>query len=443
MTNGHSLFSPSKAARYMLCPGSIALEHGLEDHVSPYAMEGTAAHALAEMVLTGKVALAEEMIGETILWIESGKEASWVVTENMAKYVEAFCEDIKQRVFDLTLDKQGYDRVELRVEQKIDISNALGVPKQFGTADVVIAAEHGQTGRLTLIVADLKTGRGVEVSAKDNEQLMLYAAGVIDEYTLAGYEIDGVLVVINQVQLSNITEAWYSPEDIASFVQKLKIQVHVAQHGLQLFQDDNNVEDLVLNPGEKQCRFCKAKAICPAARASVASTVYGGQTPITPSEFEDLEAEREPDPNDTSKELLEWLGACMSQIDFIEDWCKAVRKEVYKRLQNGQAVPGYKLVRGKQGDRRWTDDKQVEELLKSMRLKIQDMYSMKLISPTQAEKLLKATPRRWNKLRALITRKDGSASVAPESDKRPAIVIGTVADEFEDLPPESLEDDMT
>jgi hypothetical protein len=67
-----------------------------------------------------------------------------------------------------------------------------------------------------------------------------------------------------------------------------------------------------------------------------------------------------------------------------------------------------------------------------MRLKQEQMYNFKLISPTQADKLLaKESPRRWKKVEALITQHDGSPSVAPESDKRPALVIAPPADDFE------------
>jgi hypothetical protein len=69
------------------------------------------------------------------------------------------------------------------------------------------------------------------------------------------------------------------------------------------------------------------------------------------------------------------------------------------------------------------------------------MYELTLISPTAAEKLAKAKgddkpligPRQWPKVEALVTRSAPKPSVAPASDKRPALVITAVADEFEDL----------
>lgn len=69
--------------------------------------------------------------------------------------------------------------------------------------------------------------------------------------------------------------------------------------------------------------------------------------------------------------------------------------------------------------------------MKALRLKADDMYDKKLISPTTAEKLLKTDPKKWDKLKELITRASGKPSVAPATDKRPALAIHTATgDEF-------------
>ncbi|MNY33805.1 hypothetical protein D3C86_1681020 [compost metagenome] len=121
----------------------------------------------------------------------------------------------------------------------------------------------------------------------------------------------------------------------------------------------------------------------------------------------------------------------------IEGFAKAVRAEVERRLLAGKFTDArYKLVEGRQGARSWTSYEQAEAALKAMRLKVDQMYDFKLISPTTAEKVLKeANPRKWNKLQPLISRSDGKPSVAPASDKRPALSMA-IAEQFEDLPAE-------
>ena len=123
----------------------------------------------------------------------------------------------------------------------------------------------------------------------------------------------------------------------------------------------------------------------------------------------------------------------MAAVDLVEQWCKAVRAEVESRLLQGQEVPGYKLVQGKRGARAWTSAEEAEAILKSMRLKQDEMYDLKLISPTTAEKVLKESPKRWNRIAPLISQSEGKPSVAPESDKRPALVLGAVEDDFEQV----------
>lgn len=106
------------------------------------------------------------------------------------------------------------------------------------------------------------------------------------------------------------------------------------------------------------------------------------------------------------------------------------------------SVPGFKLVSAPQGDDGWSDESAAEELLKSFRLKQEQMYSQKVITPSQAEDLLKVdSPRRWTKVEALITRADGKPTVAPESDPRPALNINPVND-FDDVSDDALAADL-
>ena len=173
-------------------------------------------------------------------------------------------------------------------------------------------------------------------------------------------------------------------------------------------------------PGEKQCRFCKAKAVCPALAAEVAEVVSGSAT---------LDEFLTPDMTTGGN----YLSMAMSKVELVEHWCKAVRAEVERRLLAGQTVDGFKLVEGKRGNRKWSSDAEVEALFKSFRLRQDEMYDYSLISPTKAEKLLKDTPKRWEKVAGLISRAEGKPSVAPATDKRSSLTVQSVADDFRDL----------
>jgi hypothetical protein len=168
----------------------------------------------------------------------------------------------------------------------------------------------------------------------------------------------------------------------------------------------------------------------------VASTVALESYAASPEEFADMGVA-----NPKAEDDAEWLGACLTKVDLIEDWCKAIRAEAERRLLAGDKVPGFKVVQGKKGNRQWADAKVAEETLKTMRVKLEDMYDFKLISPTTADKLAKAGtigPRQWPKLQSLITQNEGKPHVAPESDSRPALVVTPVVEDFNDVTADDL-----
>ena len=71
--------------------------------------------------------------------------------------------------------------------------------------------------------------------------------------------------------------------------------------------------------------------------------------------------------------------------------------------------------------------------MKSMRLKREEMYDFKLISPTKFEAALKANPKllgtqQQQKIRDCVTQSEGKPSVVEESDKRPAITAASSSD---------------
>jgi hypothetical protein len=130
----------------------------------------------------------------------------------------------------------------------------------------------------------------------------------------------------------------------------------------------------------------------------------------------------------------------LQRADILEGWISDLRALALQVLESGNPVPGFKLVPGKKGARQWADPAQAEKLLREVfRLKIEEAYDLKLISPTSAEKLAKAGtigPRQWPKAQALITQSEGKAHVAPASDPRPALEVKPLADEFEAAAPD-------
>ncbi|KVE27233.1 hypothetical protein WS67_12075 [Burkholderia singularis] len=437
----HALLSPSSAYTWIECAASTAAQIGQPDASSEYADEGTAAHELAKWCLerheaaeqyigavipVGTVTRRDEETGEMI----TEPRRTFEVDEEMAEHVQLYVDGVRERVEALRL--AGAD-VTLLVEQRLSIEHITGEHGARGTSDCVIIAVWPD-GRAEIEVRDLKYGRGVEVSAERNYQAMLYAAAALEEHS-AFVDFERVNIVIHQPRINERPSEWSTaPADLLAWIDgTAKPAAERARWLLRNVEERPREFKLAtgdFNPGEKQCKFCKAKAVCPALATHVEATIgaefevvaeasaYGVQSEFIGRNVELLSNDR--------------LGLIYETLDLIDDWVKAVRGRIEHELLNARAVPGVKLVAGRRGARQWRDEVDAERLMKSMRLKQDQMYNFKLISPTQADKLLsKESPRRWKKVEALIVQRDGRPSVAPESDSRPALVIKPPEDDFE------------
>lgn len=383
MSGLHAKLSPSGAHRWMRCPGSIALEAPFPDDSSVYAAEGTLAHLLASEELDGTKPAAER-IGEQ----HTVDGFDFTVDKVMVAYVEDY----------VKLVREYTEGGVLLVEQRVPIGHLTGETDATGTSDAVVV--HADEGRLTVI--DLKYGMGVRVLADGNEQAMMYALGALERYEQLA-DFTDVCMVIHQPRLNSVSEHWVRVDDLMKFADKVREASDIVRSPAAFTA-----------PGEKQCRFCKAKSVCPALQEVVDETV---QEEATADDFADM-----------GDNLL---AVSMGRVELIEQWCKSIRAEVERRLTKGEDVPGYKLVEGRKGNRAWSDAKDAETRLGAV-LKRDEMYEEKFISPATAEKLLKKDPEGMSLLEELTHRPEGKLSVAPATDKRPAKATTAVADDFAD-----------
>ena len=405
----HAVFSASSAHRWMRCAGAIAMEQGMPDRSSGFAEEGTAAHEVcAQALLTGVDASA--FLGWFVS-IKKGKvthfgpamvtdnaEAVYEVTQTMVDHVQTY--------LDLVRGLCQIEGAMLFVEQRVQFGHVIDIEGQFGTSDATIVVPG------EIIVVDFKYGMGVEVNAQENEQLMLYALGALEKYKFI-HGVQRVRMIICQPRINHMSEWSCSVEELLAFGRKARVCAAKASKCLTQVHDVKN-----MNPGEKQCRFCKAKAVCPALAAQVMASITDDFV-----DLDDVDQTQRKVENgvDLVKHMNETqLASAMSAAPLVEMWIKAVREEVYKSLMEGKNIKGFKLVRGKQGNRKWSDEKAAEEaLIKTLG---EEAHKKSLISPTDAEKKMKkVAPLVWPDIQSkLVTRSPGSLSVAPESDERPA-----------------------
>lgn len=385
----HAQLSPSGASRWMACPGSVRLCADIPDTTSIYADEGTDAHELAAICLQSGLS-PDEYLGRVM-------GCGNVVTTPMAQAVQQYVSYVR----DLVQVTGG----TLLVEQSLPIGDLTGEDGARGTSDAVILT-HDE-----VIVVDLKFGMGVRVDAQGNPQMLTYGLAALREYDGVVTDFKRVRMVIHQPRLEWVSEWTQSFEEMADFGTRLLAAAQATR-----------APDAPLVPSESACRWCRAKATCPALYQAVVS---------------EFDAVSPPDADPPS------LAGAMAKVGLIEDWCKAIRAECESRLLDGQPVPGWKLVQGRKGARKWSDPQAVEDLLrKQFRLPVEQVYDMTLIGPTAAERLfesgtLTVGPRQWAKVTAMVVQTPGKPSVAPESDRRPALTVSPTTEEFSAVNPEA------
>ena len=361
----HALLGASKAHRWMTCPASIMLEQTFPEQTSFFAAEGTAAHALAEECLL-KQKPPEYFIGVEF--------EGFIVDEDMAHHVATYVD---------FCNSQGGE--EKHVELRVDYSKwAAG---GFGTADYVTLDDG------ILHVIDLKYGQGLKVNANRNEQLMLYALGAAFEFI---DKVDMVSMTIVQPRLDHIDTYSMRVKDLFIWANDV-----VKPAALLTMRPDPT-----FNPTKKACHFCKAKPTCRA----LAKHNYD----LTLGSFDNLEDPLLVQVPHTLN--LEEIANLLPKMDALIGWAQGVQKHAHKLLLDGGILPNYKLVKGR-GQRKWVDQKVAEEQL--IQMVGPEALISKLISPTQAEKLLGKA--RYGEIIDLIHKPEGRPSLAPDTDPRPAV----------------------
>ena len=368
----HHLLSPSSGPRWFVCAGSPQAEAGYPRTTNKYAEEGTEIHDLGAH------------------GIESTKPADQL-TDN--KEWQGIIDTYTRYVYE-----QAPEGVVPLAEILVELDHI--APGMFGTADAVVLDSPSDT----IHVIDLKTGKG-RVDVENNVQLLLYASGV---YEMFGWMAEWKQVVIHIVQprLDYIGAQTVTVDELAKFTETA---IERAKAALA----DNPPK----TPSQEACRYCKHAGDCNEYRIQTYQQVC--------AMFEDEEFK---EPDDVSEYDHNTLSDKLAAIPAIKAWMQAVEDRAHRALQEGENVPGWKLVEGRKL-RKWKDEEAAKAALRRKKFKVGEIMVSKLISPAQAEKLLgKGNPL----LDDLVITPTGAPVMAPATDKRPD-VRQTAADGFDSL----------
>lgn len=398
----HAQLSPSGAHRWMRCPGSVDMERGLPDTSSEFADEGSTAHALADNCLSKGI---DTLHNEALDGIP--EHLLKYVDEDMQDYVQAYVDRVRE-IRDSLIDPV------LMSEKRLPITDY--VPDSWGTSDAIVIGEVNNVVRLRRgYVIDLKYGRGVRVDADENEQLMLYALGADQAYGFI-HDVERWVVVVLQPRLNS--ESQFEITAVALREWGLNRVVPAAQAAT------SGKGELV--PGDKQCQWCKAKAICP-ARAKQALSIAQQEFDVIDLDSGDRITTVVPCPQALTPaqiaEVLPRLGA-------LESWANAVKAHALGQALSGVEIPGYKLVEG-QTKRTWRDTTAAEALLFQQGIAKSLCYKPgPFIGIGEAEKLLKTINKPPAVLNEVLHKPRGAPNLVPVTDPRQPFSQPTAADDF-------------
>lgn len=371
----HARNSPSALYRTLNCPPSLVLGEQFQDEESQYAAEGSAGHALAEHLI------------KKHLHLRTKRPVSDYYSDDLMEAVEDYVAFVIEKIEEA---KRECQTPLFSVEQRVDISEYS--PDCFGTADMVIVTDK------VAHVIDLKLGRGVEVSAEENPQLMAYGLGVLEMVDML-YDIEVVRLTIFQPRINNFSTWDITPEALRAWGEEvLKPRSAMALAGAGEFQAGS------------WCRFCKARNQCRArAEEFLRLAKMEFRQPALLSDDEIAEVLK------VSDELSKWAADVYA---YAQD----------QAVIHGKQWKGYKLVEGR-SNRKYSSEEEVVQAAQAAGYT--DIYKKSLIGVTEMERLMgkKEFARILGKL---VYKPQGKITLVPDTDKREAINTSTAAADFQE-----------
>ena len=368
----HAKLSPSSAERWISCPASIRMAAAVpqEDTGSIYALEGTAAHALAEIKARAAL-LGDDDPGARAAWEKEFPQ--FAIDADMEAHADAYVEFLRER---LEADPLSV----LMLEQRLDT----GVPTCWGTSDaVIVSPDHVE-------IVDFKYGAGVPVSALGNPQARLYACGALDMYDGLLGDIGSITTTIYQPRLNNVSSETIQATELRTWRGWV---IPIAESALG--------PDAPFGPSEEACRWCPAAGRCRAQVEAATSEDFGHDPELLSAE-----------------ELAEQLG----RVKFVKQWLAALEAQGLRMAYaDGVDIPGWKVVRS--GSRRTIPDEEgaILHLTQSTDFEVEQFAKLKLRTLGDLEKLLGKGAAFTAALGDYVVMSEGNPSLVPESDRRKAI----------------------
>jgi hypothetical protein len=382
----HSILAPSGSSRWLRCVGALYLSRGIPDPDKEHSASGTCSHWLLEWQLTNPTLDLDTWLGKEL---EFGP-FKFKVDEERLERVRS-CVRVINR-----------EPGEMLTEHRLDTTPVLGVPDQEGHSDIIkLYPEGGVVKGEALLkgvlsVHDYKDGY-LLVNAKDNTQGLIYLCAAMIEFSMVG-DFNAFRFCIHQPKLHHYDEWTYTRAELEAFMALIR---PVAKLAYDIYHENVPFDpQLHLAAGDEQCTYCPVRGRCVARAKRVMSM------------FEPLVKRHELD--DRS------LGVVYAQLDEIESAITDFRAEALRRAKLGVIVDGQKLIYGNKGRRVWTDKAKAESMLQLLAGPEKIYEPREIVSPTQAEKILKADYKAFE-TENLVTQSEPQLRLVPLEHKGEAV----------------------
>lgn len=368
----HALLSASSAHRWLYCPMLPRLEAEYPNRETVYAQEGTSAHELSEIKLMYKSGKINKRKYNALA--KTFKESTDFYNEEMEEMTELYTDIVLEHF-------NSYENAEMELEKRVDFSD--WVPNGFGTSDVVILADN------VIEIIDLKYGKGMPVSAKQNPQMGLYALGAYAAYDMI-YDFDKIRMTIVQPRLDSVSTVEIYVEELLYWADNVVLPMAA--------QADAGIGDWDLSEKVLKWSPVAAKLVPRAQENWELIDRYDYQEPIYLTD--------------------EAIADILDHASDIKKWVESVESYALSQALQGKDVPGYKVVEGR-SNRVITDKDKAIDILQDNGFDDEIFKPKELLAMGALEKLIGKTAFA-DLLAEVIDKPQGKPVLVPESDKRPA-----------------------
>jgi hypothetical protein len=362
------------------------MSRGLPNLDAEYNASGSLSHWLLEWALNNPTL-------DLDVWL--GKEMKYGTPEYTFTVDEERLDRVRQVVTNINREPG-----QMLTEHRLNTTPVLGMPDQEGHADIIKLYPDGgvvkdeKLLKGVLSVHDFKDGF-ILVNAKDNTQLLIYLCAALMEFGLVG-EFNAFRACVHQPKINHYDEWTYTRAELEAFMQLIRPVAQLAYeiyHGIVPFEPDRH-----LQAGEEQCFWCPVRGRC-VARAKRIISMFAPI--VTKHEVDD-----------------KTLALIHSMIAEVRQAMNDYEAEAHRRAMMGATIEGYKLVYGNKGKRTWADETKAEQSLQLLLPPEKVFKAPEIISPTEAEKLLK---KGYAPLADLVTQTPAQLRLVPNDHKGDAV----------------------